>query len=67
MADNEICTGHDEHLCHLSGERMHENDPEGYAGLVHDPQFVCKNCGRVAAGEKNLCNPVELGRWDTAS
>ena len=31
-----------------------------YKKLVKDPKFVCKNCGRAAASEKNLCNAEKL-------
>lgn len=65
MAESEeVCAGHDEHLCHLASHGMQRSDPREYAGLVHDPQFVCKNCGRVAGNSGNLCNPVELGSWN---
>jgi hypothetical protein len=28
--------------------------------LVKNPKFICKKCGRVAALEENLCEPVPL-------
>ena len=55
---------HEQHLCRLYGEGMHKNNPDQYAHLVKDPQFVCKSCGRVAAREDNLCDPVRLGTWE---
>jgi hypothetical protein len=27
---------------------------------VRNAQFICKGCGRVAAEEKHLCDPVPL-------
>lgn len=55
---------HENHLCKLVGDSMQTEHPEQYHKLVKDPRFVCKSCGRVAAGEANLCDPVELGSWD---
>jgi hypothetical protein len=31
-----------------------------YSGLVSEPQFVCKSCGRVANDKKSLCKPMAL-------
>jgi len=33
---------------------------EQIKALVKDPKFICKTCGRVAAKEENLCDPVSL-------
>ena len=55
---------HENHVCKLVGEGMQEKHPEEYHKLVKDAQFVCKSCGRVAAGKVSLCDPVELGSWD---
>ena len=59
-----IKTQHIDHLCKLIAQGMHQRHPEEYRGLVSDPQFVCKNCGRVANQKTRLCNPVALGRWE---
>jgi hypothetical protein len=52
--------GHDKHLCYLNNLGFQTSHPEDYKNLVRDPQFMCKNCGRVAADKKNLCNPETL-------
>jgi hypothetical protein len=31
-----------------------------YKKLVSNPKFVCKNCGRTAVSDKNLCAPEKL-------
>ena len=55
---------HEKHLCRLYGSGMHKQDPQQYAHLVREPQFVCKSCGRVAAFKVNLCDPIPLGTWE---
>ena len=55
---------HQNHLCHLYDTELHKKDPDRYAHLVKDPQFVCRSCGRVASAEKNLCEPIPLGTWE---
>ena len=52
--------GHDQHLCYLQNLGYVEANLEDYKTLVKDPKFVCKNCGRAGANEKNLCNPEKL-------
>lgn len=50
--------GHRNHLCDLA-----ENGVitlEEMKALVRNPKFICKKCGRVAAKEENLCEPVPL-------
>ncbi|UCB61634.1 MAG: hypothetical protein JSW72_08290 [Candidatus Bathyarchaeota archaeon] len=50
--------GHGKHLCHLveyKGVEIKEYKP-----LVKKAKFLCKNCGRVAAKEENLCEPIPL-------
>ena len=64
MKECKSCDGHDRHLCKLTGDQLHQEKPDEYMGLVKDPQFVCKSCGRVAAQAKNLCSPVALGTWE---
>jgi hypothetical protein len=41
-----------------------KNDPNQYAHLVKDPEYVCKSCGRVVAKKEYLCSPVMLGTWE---
>ena len=52
--------GHDKHLCYLSNLKFQISDPKEYKALVKNAEFLCKNCGRVAAKAKNLCKPVKL-------
>ena len=51
---------HEEHLCYLQNLGYVESNLEDYKKLVKNPRFVCKNCGRAAADEKNLCKPDKL-------
>ncbi|MFA5869843.1 MAG: hypothetical protein WC941_09120 [Candidatus Bathyarchaeia archaeon] len=48
---------HDKHLCSLVAEGA---DLSEYKELVRDPKYICRVCGRAAASEKNLCDPVPL-------
>ncbi len=52
--------GHEKHLCFLTHLGFQLSNPKEYKALVKNGRFVCKICGRVAAGEKNLCKPVKL-------
>jgi hypothetical protein len=47
---------HKGHLCVLAGEKRFAEIQK----LAHEPKFICFNCGRVAASEKNLCNPMPI-------
>ena len=52
--------GHQNHLCvayAMGYVQTHLND---YKELVRNPKFVCKQCGRVAVSEDNLCAPASL-------
>jgi hypothetical protein len=52
--------GHEKHLCYLCNLEFQKNNTEEYKALVKNAKFFCKNCGRSAANEKNLCSPVQL-------
>ena len=52
--------GHDKHLCFLENIGYVKSNLEEYKKLVRKPNFVCKNCGRAAASNKNLCDPDSL-------
>ncbi len=51
---------HEQHLCYLQNVGYIESEFENYKKLVKNPQFVCKNCGRAAASDQNLCKPDKL-------
>jgi hypothetical protein len=51
---------HDEHLCYLVNMGYIENSLEDYKKLVKDAKFVCKECGRTADSDENLCRPEKL-------
>ena len=51
---------HGKHLCYLNNLGFQISNEEEYKQLVRNPKFMCKNCGRVAASQDNLCKPVEL-------
>ena len=50
---------HDKHLCYLNNLGYQTSNAEDYRLLVKDAKFMCKVCGRAAASEKNLCQPVK--------
>ena len=50
--------GHKMHLCDMA-ERGDISFDQMKA-LVSNPKFICKKCGRAAAKEENLCEPVLL-------
>lgn len=52
--------GHGKHLCYLVNMGFQQSNTGEYKGLVRDPRYVCKNCGRVASKKENLCKPVKL-------
>lgn len=53
----EKCSGdHSGHLCVLVSQKRFDEVRE----LAKNPQYICFNCGRVAASDKNLCNPMPL-------
>ena len=55
------CTGnHDGHLCHLGATMTTVQRLNEIKELVRNPQYICRNCGRVAGCAENLCNPEPL-------
>jgi len=44
------------HLCQIVAQR----DLGRVKELVKDAQYYCKNCGRAARSEENLCNPSKI-------
>ena len=55
---------HEKHLCKLTADGVHRDQPEAYARLVHEPKYACKGCGRVAVDAESLCTPVRLGTFE---
>ena len=47
-------------LCELKGTDFFKSNFKEYKKLVRNAEYVCKNCGRVAALKKNLCEPKRL-------
>jgi hypothetical protein len=52
--------GHSKHLCFLNNLGYHISNPKEYKAIVKNGRFYCQTCGRVATGEKSLCNPIKL-------
>jgi hypothetical protein len=50
--------GHRQHLCDMVDRGDVSIDQ--FKELVKDAKFVCKVCGRAAAKEANLCDPIAL-------
>ncbi len=47
-------------LCKLVKGDILKESSKGYRELVLNPQYLCRKCGRLAAGKKNLCKPESL-------
>jgi hypothetical protein len=47
-------------LCSYKHKSIIKNDFKKYRDLVYPGKYVCKNCGRVAKKEDNLCDPKHL-------
>ena len=50
----------DKTLCALQEEGYIQNNTEEFIRLIKPAHFFCKNCGRSAVSENNLCNPEKL-------
>ena len=55
MSDKEEKT-----LCALQEEGFIKDNTEAFKKLIRPANYFCKNCGRSAASDVNLCNPEEL-------
>lgn len=44
-------------MCSLSKKYLDSNK-EKYIEYLNDAKFMCKNCGRLANSNKNLCKPL---------
>jgi hypothetical protein len=52
-----VCKGeHEGHLCVLASRGKFQEIKD----LARSPAFICFNCGRVAACDANLCNPMPI-------
>ncbi len=51
-------------MCSLSKKYL-DNDKEKYIEYLDNPKFMCKNCGRLANSDKNLCRPVLVEEYLT--
>ena len=47
-------------LCALQEEGYIESHTQSFKKLIQPAGFFCRNCGRSAVNEKNLCNPEKL-------
>ena len=49
--------GHEKHLCEIIEKGATFSD---YFDLIRNAKFVCKQCGRAATKEENLCDPFPI-------
>ena len=47
-------------LCALQEEGYIESNTVDFKKLIQPAAHFCKNCGRSAVNDKNLCNPEKL-------
>lgn len=50
----------DKTLCALQEEGYIQSNTEEFIKLIQPAHYFCKNCGRSAMKDNNLCNPEEL-------
>jgi hypothetical protein len=50
----------DKTLCALQEEGYIETHTDEFIKLIKPAQHFCKNCGRGAVNENNLCHPEKL-------
>lgn len=46
----------DNHLCRV----ILQGDLDKIKKLVVDPKYICKNCGRIAHSNENICKVMKL-------
>ena len=51
---------HEKHLCYLQNVGYVQSNLNDYKKLVAGAKYVCKNCGRTAARDVNLCAPEKI-------
>lgn len=51
---------HEKHLCYLENVGYLKANIEDYKKLVKDAKVVCRQCGRAAANDENICYPEKL-------
>ena len=47
---------HAKHLCEIAGNEQLDLIRE----LSKMPNFICRNCGRMADGSNSLCDPIPI-------
>lgn len=50
----------DKTLCALQEEGFIESNTVDFKKLIQPAAHFCKNCGRSAVNDKNLCSPEQL-------
>lgn len=47
-------------LCALQEEGFIESETNAFKKLIQPAAYFCRNCGRSAVSDKNLCKPEKL-------
>ena len=50
----------DKTLCALQEEGYIQSHTEEFLLLIRPAHYFCKNCGRSAVSDSDLCNPEEM-------
>jgi hypothetical protein len=58
MAERKRSENQSAKICEMSSSNDWES--KELESLVKDPSYFCKNCGRSAASEENLCQPERI-------
>ena len=58
--ENDMSDHEDKTLCALQEDGFIESHTEEFIKLIQPARYFCKNCGRSAVADKNLCNPESL-------